>query len=285
MVITISEDEFMISRIPAWLILSVGILLLVSGCKTVVSDFQQGISRTIAGLQAGSVEEQADKEYGEANYEKAFPLYLEAAKGGSPYSQFIIGNMYINGEGTRRDEAAGRKWIKSSADNGYAPAIYGVGLFHLFGFGSKQDPAVAAIQFETSAGKGHAPSMLALGAMKAVGLGVKKDRAEAVKWLRMARGNGIQVPEAVLAKPEKVFDILLENQPVQQIAVSNIDKRDRLRLVQRQLYELGYEPGPIDGLMGPSTSSAIRAFQKEAGLPVDGQPSAATIRLLNMTFF
>lgn len=39
---------------------------------------------------------------------------------------------------------------------------------------------------------------------------------------------------------------------------------------QRLLTELGYGPGPIDGIYGPQTAGAIRAYQQDAGLPVDG---------------
>jgi peptidoglycan hydrolase-like protein with peptidoglycan-binding domain len=41
--------------------------------------------------------------------------------------------------------------------------------------------------------------------------------------------------------------------------------------VQQMLSELGYKPGPIDGLMGPKTRSAIQAFQKTYGMKVDGR--------------
>jgi peptidoglycan hydrolase-like protein with peptidoglycan-binding domain len=41
--------------------------------------------------------------------------------------------------------------------------------------------------------------------------------------------------------------------------------------VQEKLNLLGYEAGPNDGLMGPKTRGAIRAFQKDAGLPVTGK--------------
>ncbi len=41
--------------------------------------------------------------------------------------------------------------------------------------------------------------------------------------------------------------------------------------VQRHLTELGYEPGSIDGLVGPRTRAAVRRYQKDAGLPVDGR--------------
>ncbi|MBI1290049.1 hypothetical protein GC173_02230 [bacterium] len=40
--------------------------------------------------------------------------------------------------------------------------------------------------------------------------------------------------------------------------------------VQQQLTNLGYDPGPVDGLMGPMTRNAIRSFQGDQELPVNG---------------
>ena len=40
--------------------------------------------------------------------------------------------------------------------------------------------------------------------------------------------------------------------------------------LQRKLMALGYDPGPVDGKVGPDTMKAIRAFQKSAGKPADG---------------
>lgn len=43
--------------------------------------------------------------------------------------------------------------------------------------------------------------------------------------------------------------------------------------VQSLLNRLGYDAGPVDGLMGSRTQSAIVAYQRDRGLPVTGQPS------------
>ncbi len=40
--------------------------------------------------------------------------------------------------------------------------------------------------------------------------------------------------------------------------------------VQRRLAALGYEPGPLDGVYGPATAAAVTAFQRAAGIAVDG---------------
>ena len=45
---------------------------------------------------------------------------------------------------------------------------------------------------------------------------------------------------------------------------------------QRKLAQLGFDPGPADGKAGARTTAAIRAFQKERGLDVNGRIDAAT---------
>jgi len=41
--------------------------------------------------------------------------------------------------------------------------------------------------------------------------------------------------------------------------------------VQQALNDRGYEAGPVDGVPGPKTRSAISAFQKDSGLPETGK--------------
>ena len=51
----------------------------------------------------------------------------------------------------------------------------------------------------------------------------------------------------------------------------------RVRDIQAGLQRLGYDPGTADGRMGPKTSAAIRQYQQDNGLTVDGQPSQAVL--------
>ncbi len=48
--------------------------------------------------------------------------------------------------------------------------------------------------------------------------------------------------------------------------------------VQAGLSRLGYNPGPVDGVMGPRTETAIRTYQRDHGLVVDGRPTAELAR-------
>jgi hypothetical protein len=44
--------------------------------------------------------------------------------------------------------------------------------------------------------------------------------------------------------------------------------------VQAGLTQLGYDPGPVDGVMGSQTRQAIEDYQRDNGLLVDGRASA-----------
>lgn len=43
-----------------------------------------------------------------------------------------------------------------------------------------------------------------------------------------------------------------------------------VRALQEKLDIAGFHPGPLDGIYGPQTTTAVRAFQKARGLTVDG---------------
>lgn len=55
-----------------------------------------------------------------------------------------------------------------------------------------------------------------------------------------------------------------------------------LRHVQRALQRLGFALGAADGIIGPRTEAALRAFQVQRGLPPTGQADEATLRALGV---
>lgn len=63
--------------------------------------------------------------------------------------------------------------------------------------------------------------------------------------------------------------------------------RELVRGVQKKLNELGYDSGPEDGILGPKTRRAIRAFEQDAELPITGiftpELAAAVERSANLT--
>ncbi len=45
---------------------------------------------------------------------------------------------------------------------------------------------------------------------------------------------------------------------------------EAVRQLQQALKDLGYDPGAVDGQFGTKTESAVKAFQRDRGLTVDG---------------
>jgi peptidoglycan hydrolase-like protein with peptidoglycan-binding domain len=52
--------------------------------------------------------------------------------------------------------------------------------------------------------------------------------------------------------------------------------RADIEQLQRALKEKGHDPGRVDGVMGPQTTAALKAYQKEQGLGVTGRLDDAT---------
>src|SRR5215475_14495940 len=52
--------------------------------------------------------------------------------------------------------------------------------------------------------------------------------------------------------------------------------KDVILGLQKALKKVGYDPGPIDGIMGKKTSEALKQFQRDNGLAADGVAGSAT---------
>jgi peptidoglycan hydrolase-like protein with peptidoglycan-binding domain len=59
-------------------------------------------------------------------------------------------------------------------------------------------------------------------------------------------------------------------------------RHNLVKHLQRLLTEKGYNPGPVDGFYGPRTQMAVRAYQKDTGLVVDGELNMETLKNLGI---
>lgn len=67
----------------------------------------------------------------------------------------------------------------------------------------------------------------------------------------------------------------------QALSEEAVDAKPTVLNIQTALRNAGYDPGPVDGKMGRKTRSAIRQFQKDNSLIVDGQVGKQTWSMLS----
>lgn len=247
-------------------------LPILSGCAGFMDSFKSGMSSTTNYFKASAAESEGDRAYDEKDFDGALAAYQTAADAGGAYGQFMLANMYLAGEGIKRDPRKYLQWMRQSAENGYPPANYLMGRAYL-----SADAAAAADYFETAAREEHGASMHMLGLMAATGTGVEQSDREALRWFRLAKAQGLQVEERFLS----IYGIQAYRQEVNlragQAQSKALARQEMVREIQRVLTRLGYEPGPIDGLFGGKTRAAIQAFQRENGLEANGH---ATVQVL-----
>ena len=58
---------------------------------------------------------------------------------------------------------------------------------------------------------------------------------------------------------------------------------DEVRRIQKKLKELGYYTGSVDGIFGSQTQAAVKAFQKNCGITVDGIAGPKTLLYLGLS--
>lgn len=143
--------------------------------------------------------------------------------------------------------------------------------------GALQDWGVARVFGTRTYGKGTAQTLYYL----PDGAGVKFTTAEwKTPFGRQVEGKGL-VPDELVGEEEPApeeWDFV----PVpEQWVFGRGDKGSDVLLLQMRLNGLGYDAGPEDGLFGPRTERALRAFQKAVGVAETGRTDAATVRALN----
>lgn len=240
-------------------------LVLLSGCAVV-----DHVKADMATLQA-------EEAYSERKFEAAAHSFQTADAAGGGYAQMMLGRMYVRGIGVRKDVTEGRRLISKAADGGYAPAHNMLGLWHWQGGnGLRADRVKAVEHFRKSAELDDEFGAFMLGVAHARGQGARANADEALQWFREAEKRGFEVDPRLLT--EDGLSSYMRRSTV--VVARDDDQRMLMRQIQDALLKRGYDPGPVDGIYGAKTRKAIEAFQKAAGMAVDGKANREVLDTL-----
>jgi len=96
--------------------------------------------------------------YKDKNYQKALPLFEEAAKQGYAPAEEKLGHMYLKGWGVPQNTNTALYWFKKAAEQGDAEAENYLGAMYLKGLGVPQDYSKAAYWIKKAAEQGYTPA-------------------------------------------------------------------------------------------------------------------------------
>jgi hypothetical protein len=136
------------------------------------------------------------------DFVKAFELLGPLAEENHAEAQFLLGSLYINGQGVEKDDTKGLSWIMKAARQGYdqarlrafsiylelarrgdVSAMYNLGYMFLNGWGGEQNTDAGIGWLERAARNGHVHSAKILSGIYAEGkFGITPDENKASFW-------------------------------------------------------------------------------------------------------
>jgi localization factor PodJL len=218
--------------------------------------------------------------------------FERSALQGYASAQYNLGVLYDRGMGVQQDNTLAFFWYQSAAEQGHPRAQHNLAAAYADGKGTNQNMATATQWFEKAANAGIAESQFYLGAIYERGLSVTADPARALALYSQAAKQGhkeaaermaMLEAERATVRPARIpqsKDISAVAPAAGPTTAAAPLARSAIAEIQELLARLDFDPGPADGVIGRKTNQAIAAYQRMAGMTVDGQPSAALLEEL-----
>lgn len=227
----------------------------------------------------------------EQDYTEAAKWYERSAAQGLVPAQYRLGNLYETGTGVEKDLEVAKLWYQRAAESGNRMAMHNLAALYASGQLGDQEFDTAAEWFQQAADRGMTDSQFNLGMLYARGLGVEQNFEQSFKWFSLAAKNG----DADAAKARDDIAKSLNADAVSRVGTEiatwkaepielsanfaplgtwsatfdpgqAITTRDVVSKVQTALAKLGFDVGTPDGMAGPKTSEAIKAFERDTGM-------------------
>lgn len=231
--------------------------------------------------------------------------YERAAAQGFAPAQYRLANLYENGRGVEKDLEQARLWYQRAAEAGNRMSMHNLASLYASGNLGKQEFTRAAEWFEQAADRGMTDSQFNLGMLYARGLGVPQNLETSYKWFSLAADKGdkdagkarddvaasldaetmARARDAALAWKAQQIDLAANFAPIGTWSTDFdpgqvLTNREVVGRVQAALTRLGYDIGTADGLAGPKTAEAIRAFEHGTGMSETGQVNPRLLAVL-----
>jgi localization factor PodJL len=235
------------------------------------------------------------------DFAKAAYWYGKAAAAGLAPAQYRVATLYERGKGVNLDLKTAAAWYEQAASLGNVKAMHNAAVLATGNGSGAPDYSKAYAWFSRAAAHGLKDSQYNLAVLIERGLGTKADAAQAYFWYLAAAAQGdtdaqtradqlakslppaiVTATKARLQKwvPEKASDpanLVSGDESKWQaktgprVQQGAAEPKNMINSAQGLLEKLGYNIGPHDGKLEGKTANAVRLFQLQKGLPVNGK--------------
>jgi localization factor PodJL len=229
------------------------------------------------------------------DYAEAAKWYERAAAQAFVPAQYRLGNLYEAGQGVEQDYAVAKLWYQRAAEAGNRMGMHNLAALHAGGQLGDQQFEQAVEWFTRAAERGMTDSQFNLGMLYARGLGVAQDFEQSYLWFSLAARSGDadaakardDIAKSLTAESVTRLNGELSVWKAQPLEISanfaplgtwsesfevgeTIVAKDVVSKVQSALMRIGYDVGTPDGVAGPRTAEAIKAFERSTGMSESG---------------
>ncbi len=173
-----------------------------------------------------------------------------------------------------------------AATQGHAEAQLLLGRAFANGRGVAKNRAWAARWYGKAAAQGLPEAQFTYGVVRASGLGLPKNSRRGYAWLLLAtradHPKAGAVPAALERKltPARLARATAQADNFKPVADPPFDDPATVMYLQHALNGLGFEAGPVDGILGKRSRAAISSYQKSRGLPASGEATPELVQQL-----
>ena len=249
------------------------------------------------------------------DFATALREWLPLGERGHAAAQYNLGVMCESGQGVPQDHPQALYWYRKAADQEHIRAQSNLSVMYDDGRGIQKDYAQAVHWYRKAARQGDAIAQSNLGVIYGNGQGVEQDYVRAYAWIELAAAQGnanaarnrdtirhnmntVQVAKARQLSRQLLLPPKPPPQPVTAQALLSAPRfggrkverpadriplmlsNETVRLLQEYLTALGYDPGPVDGVIGRRTVIALKQAQVDLKVAPTGEVTPELLELL-----
>ncbi len=220
------------------------------------------------------------------DYAKAMVWYRRAADAGHVKAMHNLAVLSVIGDKRSANYLAAAKWFTKAAEHGLKDSQYNLAVLYERGLGVAKDPAQAYRWFALAAQQGDEKAAQKRDQLAAELSAdeLRRQDLEMTAWTAIetdAAANS-KAPEPPAERPHRVQAAIKPKTTGAQLMKASWSTRIApqntiVAEAQRLLQKLDFAPGPVDGILGPRTIAAIRAFERKIGRASTGKLTEALV--------